>query len=99
MPRFAALFAVPILAIVQAARHKMPDSSAHAFSSLQALFENSSTSPSNYALALYSGLWAFDGWDQSSYVAGEMKVRLHSNSRFLRPASQAHLRSHMGCAL
>ncbi|KAI0807498.1 L-methionine transporter [Fomes fomentarius] len=37
------------------------------------LFENSSTSPSAYALALYSGLWAFDGWDQANYVGGEMR--------------------------
>ncbi|KAI0818760.1 amino acid permease-domain-containing protein [Irpex lacteus] len=30
-------------------------------------------SPSEYALALYSALWAFDGWDQANYVGGEMK--------------------------
>jgi amino acid transporter len=28
------------------------------------LFEGTSTNPGSYALALYSGLWAFDGWDQ-----------------------------------
>lgn len=28
--------------------------------------------PSSYALALYSGLWAFDGWDQANYVGGQM---------------------------
>lgn len=36
------------------------------------VFEGTSTSPSAYALALYSGLWAFDGWDQANYVGGEM---------------------------
>jgi len=36
------------------------------------LFENSSTSPTSYALAFYSGLWAYDGWDQANYVGGEM---------------------------
>lgn len=51
----------------------MPEASIHAFSSLSSLFEGSATSPGAYALALYSGLWAFDGWDQTSYVAGEMK--------------------------
>jgi amino acid transporter len=30
------------------------------------LFEGSSLNPSNYAIALYSGLWAFDGWDACS---------------------------------
>uniref|UniRef100_V5EWI2 Amino acid transporter n=1 Tax=Kalmanozyma brasiliensis (strain GHG001) TaxID=1365824 RepID=V5EWI2_KALBG len=71
--KLLALTAVPILAIVQAARGKTSPSSQQAFSSLGNLFAGSSTSPSSYALALYSGLWAFDGWDQSCFVAGEMK--------------------------
>ncbi|EPQ26381.1 uncharacterized protein PFL1_06029 [Pseudozyma flocculosa PF-1] len=71
--KLIALAAVPILAIVQAARGKVSTSSAHAFSSIPHLFEGSSTNPSAYALALYSGLWAYDGWDQSCFVAGEMK--------------------------
>lgn len=37
------------------------------------LFEDTSHSPSAYSLALYSGLWSFDGWDQANYVGGEMK--------------------------
>jgi len=28
--------------------------------------------PFAYSLALYSGLWAFDGWDQANYVGGEI---------------------------
>jgi amino acid transporter len=36
------------------------------------IFDGTSTSPSAYALAVYSGLWAFDGWDQVNYVGGEM---------------------------
>lgn len=36
------------------------------------VFAGSSSSVSSYAIALYSGLWAFDGWDQCSFVAGEM---------------------------
>lgn len=31
------------------------------------MFEGSSTNPSSYALALYSGLWSFDGWDQGAW--------------------------------
>lgn len=72
--KLAALVAVPILAIVFSATGNMPEASKHAFSSLPNLFEGSSRSPSNYALALYSGLWAYDGWDQSTIVAGEIKV-------------------------
>ncbi|EPT06173.1 hypothetical protein FOMPIDRAFT_124911 [Fomitopsis schrenkii] len=71
-PRTAVVFttvklSITILGIVQLAR-------GHASSSLtENLFEGSTTSPSAYALALYSGLWAFDGWDQANYVGGEMK--------------------------
>ncbi|CCG82589.1 putative Amino acid transporter [Taphrina deformans PYCC 5710] len=35
-------------------------------------FSGSSLNGGTYALALYSGLWAFDGWDNCSYVANEM---------------------------
>ncbi|KAG6900866.1 hypothetical protein C0993_009984 [Termitomyces sp. T159_Od127] len=38
----------------------------------QPLFEGTSKSPSAWSLALYSGLWAYDGWDQANYVGGEM---------------------------
>ena len=38
----------------------------------QPLFTGSSTSPSSYALALYSGLWAYGGWDQANFVGGEI---------------------------
>ncbi|KAF8609886.1 amino acid transporter [Ceratobasidium sp. AG-I] len=37
------------------------------------LFAGTSPNPSSFAIALYSGLWAYDGWDQVNYVAGEMK--------------------------
>ncbi|KAH9946044.1 L-methionine transporter [Epithele typhae] len=58
---------ITVIGLVQLAR-------GHASSSFsEPLFENTSTSPSTYALALYSGLWAFDGWDQANYVGGEMK--------------------------
>lgn len=35
-------------------------------------FSASSLNGGTYALALYSGLWAFDGWDNCSYIANEM---------------------------
>ncbi|KAF1990718.1 amino acid transporter [Aulographum hederae CBS 113979] len=34
-------------------------------------FEGTNTNISNWAVALYAGLWAFDGWDNVNYVAGE----------------------------
>ncbi|KAI9813813.1 MAG: hypothetical protein M1827_003603 [Pycnora praestabilis] len=34
-------------------------------------FDDTSTNVSNWAVALYAGLWAFDGWDNVNYVTGE----------------------------
>ncbi|KAG0707713.1 L-methionine transporter [Suillus ampliporus] len=65
--KIAALVFVIVLGMVQLIRGKASES----FS--QPLFDDSSHSPSAYSLALYSGLWAFDGWDQANYVGGEMK--------------------------
>lgn len=65
--KIAALIFVIVLGMMQLIRGKASES----FS--RPLFEDSSHSPSAYSLALYSGLWAFDGWDQTNYVGGEMK--------------------------
>lgn len=35
-------------------------------------FEGTSMSSSQWAVALYAGLWAYDGWDNTNYVVGEM---------------------------
>lgn len=37
------------------------------------VFEGASTSFGQYAVALYAGLWAYDGWDNMNYVSAEMK--------------------------
>lgn len=58
---------ITILGIVQLARGKQSSSLR------EPLFAGSSTSPSSYSLAFYSGLWAFDGWDQANYVGGEIQ--------------------------
>ncbi|EIM90040.1 L-methionine transporter [Stereum hirsutum FP-91666 SS1] len=65
--KIIALISVTVLGLIQLIRGK-------ASTSLTTnMFEGSSTNPSSYALALYSGLWSFDGWDQANYVGGEMK--------------------------
>lgn len=65
--KMAALFAVAIMGIVTLGLGKQS-------SSLTTnIFEGSSHSPGRYALALYSGLWAFSGWAEACVVAGEMK--------------------------
>lgn len=67
------LLSISIIAIVQACRDHMPVESKEAFSSLGHFMSGSTTDLGRYALALYSGLWAYDGWDQATFVAGEMK--------------------------
>ncbi|CAA7271674.1 unnamed protein product [Cyclocybe aegerita] len=64
--KVTSLILVTVLGIVQLARGKASSSFR------EPLFSGSSTSPSSYSLAFYSGLWAFDGWDQANYVGGEM---------------------------
>ncbi|TFK42551.1 L-methionine transporter [Crucibulum laeve] len=64
--KITALILITVLGIVQLARGKSTESFR------QPWFDNSSHSPSTYSLALYSGLWAFDGWDQANYVGGEI---------------------------
>ncbi|KIY43400.1 L-methionine transporter [Fistulina hepatica ATCC 64428] len=64
--KVAALVSITILGIIQLARGK------ESSSFREPLFEGSSKSPSDFSLALYSGLWAFDGWNQANYVGGEI---------------------------
>ena len=45
------------------------------------LFENTSTDMSAWALALYAGLWAYDGWDNVSDISQVCKSRLLTQSR------------------
>ncbi|KAI6028748.1 amino acid permease-domain-containing protein [Pisolithus orientalis] len=58
---------ITIIGLIQLIRGRVSESFK------EPLFDGSSQSPSEYSLALYSGLWAFDGWDQANYVGGEMK--------------------------
>ncbi|KIJ68922.1 hypothetical protein HYDPIDRAFT_144361 [Hydnomerulius pinastri MD-312] len=65
--KICVLISVTILGLIQLARGRASQSFR------EPLFDDSSKSPSAYSLALYSGLWAFDGWDQANYVGGEMQ--------------------------
>jgi amino acid transporter len=71
--KFVALLAITVLGIVVAATgwsfHKENLSQTWKNTSW---FEGTSRSSSEWAVALYAGLWAYDGWDNTNYVVGEM---------------------------
>jgi len=58
---------ITVLGLIQLFRGKASSSFKESW------FEGSTTSPASYSLAFYSGLWAFNGWDQANYVGGEMQ--------------------------
>ena len=55
--KLCSLVFIFVLALVYLVRNDAGSTFASGF------FEGTSTSPGSYAIALYSGLWAFDGWD------------------------------------
>ena len=69
--KFLALFGITITGIVVAATgftwHGQPNTDWKT----TGWFDGTSSDPSNWAVALYAGLWAFDGWDNTNYVVGE----------------------------
>lgn len=85
------LCTIPVVSIIVIISNNMPDASKLAFSSISGLFEGSSTDISRYALALYNGLWAFDGWDQCTFVTGEMRDAARTISSAVLLSTQAVL--------
>ncbi|KAF8625777.1 hypothetical protein AX15_005169 [Amanita polypyramis BW_CC] len=65
--KIAALIMITVLGLIRLIRGNA------SMSFKEPWFKGSSVSPSSYSLALYSGLWAFDGWDQANYVGGEIQ--------------------------
>lgn len=64
--KFFALIGVTIVGIVVAATGFSYKGDAADDWKTQGWFDNTSTDVSNWAVALYAGLWAFDGWDNVS---------------------------------
>lgn len=71
--KFVALLAITVAGIIVAATglayHK--DALSQTWKTTP-WFEGTSMSSSQWAVALYAGLWAYDGWDNTNYVVGEM---------------------------
>jgi amino acid transporter len=64
--KFIALLGVTVIGIVVAITGFSTSGDANDDWKTHGWFEGTSTSASSWAVALYSGLWAFDGWDNVS---------------------------------
>jgi amino acid transporter len=64
--KFVALLAITVVGIVVAITGFSTTGPANQDWKTEGWFEGTSTSASSWAVALYAGLWAFDGWDNVS---------------------------------
>ncbi|KAF2183955.1 hypothetical protein K469DRAFT_634651 [Zopfia rhizophila CBS 207.26] len=71
--KFVALIGVTVTGIVVAVTGFSYKGHASDDWKKQSWFEGTNTDVSNWAVALYAGLWAFDGWDNVNYVTAEFK--------------------------
>ncbi|KAJ5279927.1 hypothetical protein N7478_005299 [Penicillium angulare] len=71
--KFVALLFVTVTGIVVAITGFSSKGSANEEWKTHGWFEGTNTEISDFAVALYAGLWAFDGWDNTNYVTGEFK--------------------------
>ncbi|KAI2622104.1 amino acid permease-domain-containing protein [Hypomontagnella submonticulosa] len=71
--KFIALIGVTICGIVVALTGFSFSGTANMEWKNHAWFDGTSTDGSHWAVALYAGLWAYDGWDNTNYVVGEFR--------------------------
>ncbi|KAJ5578895.1 hypothetical protein N7450_007762 [Penicillium hetheringtonii] len=71
--KFVALVGVTVTGVVVAITGYSSKGSASEEWKNTSWFAGTNTEISDFAVALYAGLWAFDGWDNTNYVTGEFK--------------------------
>jgi amino acid transporter len=87
--KFVALAAITVIGIIVAATGLSFNGAANTDWRSQNWFAGTSTDISSWAVALYAGLWAFDGWDNTNYVTGEFKNPSRDLPRVLHTAMPA----------
>jgi len=87
--KFIALIAVTIIGIVVAVSGLSFHGPANTEWRTQGWFVGTSKDISDWAVALYAGLWAFDGWDNTNYVTGEFKNASRDLPRVIHTAMPA----------
>ena len=93
--KFIALLAVTVVGIVVAATGFSYSQPANVDWKTTNWFEGTSTDISNWAVALYAGLWAFDGWDNTNYVTGEFKNPSRDLPRVIHTAMPAVIAAYL----
>lgn len=93
--KFIALLAVTVVGIVVAATGLSYNQPANTDWKSKNWFEGTSTDISNWAVALYAGLWAFDGWDNTNYVTGEFKNPSRDLPRVIHTAMPAVIAAYL----
>ncbi|KAI1266439.1 amino acid permease-domain-containing protein [Xylariaceae sp. FL1019] len=71
--KFIALLGVTIVGIVVALTGFSSSGQANTDWKNHSWFEGTATDTRHWAVALYAGLWAYDGWDNTNYVVGEFR--------------------------
>ncbi|CAJ2507393.1 Uu.00g085790.m01.CDS01 [Anthostomella pinea] len=71
--KFIALISVTVVGVVVALTGFSFSGEANMDWKTHDWFEGTSKDGSHWAVALYAGLWAYDGWDNTNYVVGEFR--------------------------
>lgn len=88
--KFVALFAITLIGVIVALTGLHSGSEpANTEWKTQNWFANTSHEIRDWAVALYAGLWAFDGWDNTNYVTGEFKNASRDLPKVLHTAMPA----------
>lgn len=87
--KFVALIGVTVIGIVVATTGLSYRTPPNTDWKTKGWFEGTSEDVSDWAVALYAGLWAYDGWDNTNYVTGEFKNASRDLPRVLHSAVPA----------
>ncbi|KAL9633780.1 MAG: hypothetical protein Q9164_004491, partial [Protoblastenia rupestris] len=97
--KFIALFGITITGIIVAATGFTFHGSPNTDWKTTGWFDGTSTDPSSWAVALYAGLWAFDGWDNTNYVVGEFLYPHRDLPRVIHTAMPLVLLSYLAASV
>ncbi|KAL8690198.1 MAG: hypothetical protein Q9218_004304 [Villophora microphyllina] len=94
--KFLALLCIAITGLVVAlTNHTLTNHPPSHEWKTESWFAGTSTNPSSWAVALYAGLWAFDGWDNTNFVLGEFRNPTRDLPRVIHTAMPLVIASYL----